>query len=102
MRNTFLTAAAAALSITSFGAFVAMGPANAVWASETPGPVESKLLPQSVVEQAKAESSDLSEIQIPETVEEDAPQARSLAGLVSELSDVDVADREEECLATAV
>ena len=97
-----MTAAAAVLSITSFGAFVATGPANAVWASETPGPVDAKLLPQSVVEQARAESSDLSEIQIPETVEDDAPQARSLAGLVSELSDVQPDDREAECLATAV
>lgn len=97
-----MTAAAAVLSITSFGAFVATGPANAVWASETPGPVDAKLLPQSVVEQARSESSDLSEIQIPETVEDDAPQARSLAGLVSELSDVQPDDREAECLATAV
>jgi len=102
MRNKFMTAAAAVLSITSFGAFVATGPANAVWASETPGPVDAKLLPQSVVEQARSESSDLSEIQIPETVEDDAPQARSLAGLVSELSDVQPDDREAECLATAV
>ena len=102
MRNTFLTAAAAALSITSFGAMIAMGPAKAVLASETPGPVDSRLLPQSVVEQAKAESADLSEIQIPETVEDDAQQARSLAGLVSELSDVALAVREAECLATAV
>lgn len=102
MRSSFLTAAAAALSLSSFGALVAFGPAVAAWANETPGPVQSDLLPKSVVEQAQTEDEALDEIQIPETVEADAPEAASLAELVSELSETQLADRDAECLAGAI
>lgn len=102
MRIRFLTAAAAALSLSSFGALVAFGPAQAVWASETPGPVQSDLLPKSVVEQAQTEESAVTDFQIPETVEAEAPDATSLAALVSELSSSELADRDAECLAGAV
>ena len=61
-----LTAAVAALSISSFGALVAFGPAQAVWANETPGPVQSELLPKSVVEQAQAENQAITDFQITE------------------------------------
>lgn len=97
-----LTAAAAALSISSLGALVAFGPAQAVWASETPGPVQSDLLPKSVVEQAQTEDQAINDFQIPETVEADAPEAASLSELVAELSSTDLPDREAECLAGAV
>jgi len=97
-----LTAAVAALSISSFGAIVAFGPAQAVWANETPGPVQSEPLPKSVVEQAQAENQAITDFQIPETVETDAPEAASLADLVADLSSADLPDREAECLAGAV
>lgn len=102
MRFPFLTAAAAALSISTLGALVAFGPAQAVLASETPGPVQSDLLPKSVVEQAQTEDQALDTFQIPETVETDAPEAASLAELVAQLSDTQLADRDAECLAGAI
>lgn len=102
MRFPKLTAAAAALSISSLGALVAFGPAQAVWANETPGPVQSELLPKSVVEQATTEDQAITDFQIPETVEADAPEASSLADLVADLSSADLPDREAECLAGAV
>ena len=97
-----LTAAAAALSISTLGALVAFGPAEAVLASETPGPVQSDLLPKSVVEQAQTEDQAITEFQIPETVEADAPEAASLSELVAELSSAELPDREAECLAGAI
>jgi N-acetylmuramoyl-L-alanine amidase len=97
-----LTAAVAALSISSFGAFVAFGSAQAVWANETPGPVQSELLPRSVVEQAQTEDQAITDFQIPETVETKAPDVGSLADLVADLSSADLPDREAECLAGAV
>lgn len=102
MRIPFLTAAAAALSISSLGVLVAFGPAQAVWANETPGPVQSELLPKSVVEQAQTEDQAITDFQIPETVETQAPEAASLADLVNELASVDLPDREAECLAGAI
>lgn len=97
-----LTAAVAALSITSFGAIVAFGPAQAVWANETPGPVQSELLPKAVVEQAQTEDQAITDFQIPETVEAEAPDAASLADLVADLSSAELPDHEAECLAGAV
>lgn len=97
-----LTAAVAALSISSFGALVAFGPAQMALASETPGPVQSDLLPNTVVEQAQTEESVVTDFQIPETVEAEAPGATSLSALVSDLSSSELADREAECLAGAV
>ena len=97
-----LTAAAAALSISTLGALVAFGPAQAVLANETPGPVQSDLLPKSVVEQAQTEDQAITDFQIPETVEADAPEAESLSELVAELSSAELPDREAECLAGAV
>jgi spore germination cell wall hydrolase CwlJ-like protein len=102
MRFSKLTAAVAALSISSFGAFVAFGSAQAVWANETSGPVQSELLPKSVVEQAQTENPAISDFQIPETVEAAAPEAASLPDLVADLSTAELPDREAECLAGAV
>jgi len=102
MRYSLLTAAVAALSISSFGAFVAFGSAEAVWANETPGPVQSELLPRSVVEQAQTEDQAITDFQIPETVETKAPDVGPLADLVADLSSADLPDREAECLAGAV
>ncbi len=102
MRFPILTAAVAALSITSFGAIVAFGPAQAVWANETPGPVQSELLPKAVVEQAQTEDQAITDFQIPETVESEAPDAASLADLVADLSSAELPDHEAECLAGAV
>lgn len=97
-----LTAAVAALSMSSFGAIVAFGPAQAVWANETPGPVQSELLPKAVVEQAQTEDQAVTDFQIPETVEAEAPDAASLADLVADLSSAELPDHEAECLAGAV
>ncbi len=97
-----LTAAVAALSMSSFGAIVAFGPAQAVWANETPGPVQSELLPKAVVEQAQTEDQAITDFQIPETVEAEAPDAASLADLVADLSSAELPDHEAECLAGAV
>lgn len=102
MRFPLLTAAVAALSMSTLGALVAFGPAEAVLANETPGPVQSDLLPKSVVEQAQTEDQAITDFQIPETVEADAPEAASLSELVSELASADLPDREAECLAGAV
>lgn len=102
MRYPLLTAAVAALSMSTLGALVAFGPAEAVLANETPGPVQSDLLPKSVVEQARTEDQAISDFQIPETVEAEAPEAASLSELVSELASADLPDREAECLAGAV
>jgi spore germination cell wall hydrolase CwlJ-like protein len=102
MRTTRLTAALAMLSLPVLGALAALAPANPVWANETPGVVDARQLPQTAVEQNAADASPLSDIQIPETAETAAPEAPSLSALVARFSGTPAADREAECLATAV
>lgn len=101
MRTTRFTAALAMLSLPILGALAALAPADPVWANETPGVVDSRLLPQKAVEPRAAEAAPLADIQIPETTESPI-EAPSLAGLVARFTGTPAANREAECLATAV
>lgn len=102
MRTHKLTAALAVLSLPALGAFAALAPANPVWANETPGTIESRQLPQKPVEQRRTQAPALSEIQIPETLDDVAPEAPTLEGLVAAHLGTPAVDRNAECLAAAV
>ncbi len=102
MRNSRLTAALAMLSLPILGAFAALAPTDPLWANESPGVVEARQLPHQAVEQNPADGAPLADIQIPETAEDAAPEAPSLADLVARFSGTPAASRDAECLATAV
>ncbi|MEY3905856.1 MAG: hypothetical protein RIR59_679 [Pseudomonadota bacterium] len=90
------------MSLPILGALAALAPAKSVWANETSGVIESRQLPTRSVEQARTPRSSLSEIQIPETMEDSMEAPPTLFGLVAEFAGKPAENRNIECLAAAV
>ena len=100
MRSTSLTAALAVLSIPVLAALAAVAPTNPVWANDIPGTIESRQLPRKAVEQPVEGA--LSDTQIPASDDGAAVNAQTLTGLVALHSGTNPADRDAECLASAI
>lgn len=118
MRNYFLAATTAAITLVTIGAVSLSTPASTAWASDMPFDAGSSLLPQIVVEEAKLEGQtqaqplpDLSAafqsnksqtFQSPVTGMKPAPLGSGLSALVRNYGATQTVDRESECLAVAV
>jgi N-acetylmuramoyl-L-alanine amidase len=123
MRNYFLAASTAVFTLVTIGAVSLTSPAAKAWASDVPADVESTLLPQIVVEEAKLEGQteahplpDLSTSQFskphisgrekldirPTAGIKPAPRGGNLAELVRHYGATQTPNRESECLAVTV
>ena len=100
MRSTSLTAALAVLSIPVLATLATVAPTNPVWANDIPGIIEPRQLPRKAVEQPAEDA--LSDTQIPASDDGAPPKTQTLPGLVALHAGTNPADRDAECLASAI
>ena len=100
MRSTSLTAALAVLSIPVLATLATVAPTNPVWANDIPGIIEPRQLPRKAAEQPAEDA--LSDTQIPASDDGAPPKTQTLPGLVALHAGTNPADRDAECLASAI